>query len=455
MKIDYARLSNVTGEITMVIAESDYADKVKKQLKEIGKKHAEPGFRPGHVPAGLIEKKYGKGVKYDEINKLVGDALFDYIKENDLDVLGNPLPDEGNRLDTDQTEYTFKFKVGVAPEFDVPVDKELHIPYYRINVTDEMVTRQDEALRRRFGKQEPGDEVDATALVEGVITEPNEDGTVKEGGVVVENGIVAPQYFKSDDQRALFLGKHVGDELVFNPSATCDGNETELSSMLHVGKDVAAGYKGDFRFDIKEIIVLKPAQLGEEFYKDVFGDKVKDENEYNEALKNMIASSLEGDQNYRFTIDAQKAITDKVGDLELPDDILKQFLISQNENLNAENIDAEYAGIRGQLVWDLEKNKMMHNLDIKVNDEDLKNTARILARNQFAQYGMTNVPDDAVEHYAEEILKDEKAHNQIWHQTADMKLFSAIRNAVTLDEKEVSVDEFNALFTNGAEIEEA
>ena len=98
---------------------------------------------------------------------------------------------------------------------------------------------------------------------------------------------------------------------------------------------------------------------------------------------------------------------------------------------------------------------MMHNLDIKVNDEDLKNTARILARNQFAQYGMTNVPDDAVEHYAEEILKDEKAHNQIWHQTADMKLFSAIRNAVTLDEKEVSVDEFNALFTNGAEIEEA
>lgn len=447
MEIEYKKLNDVTGEIVMSINEKDYADRVKKQLKEIGKKHAEPGFRPGHVPAGILEKKYGKAVKYDEINKLVGEAIYDYIRENNINVLGNPIPDKDNAVNDDATDFTFKFKVGVAPDFEIKVDKDLHIPYYKIEITDEMTQRQDEALRRRFGKQVPGDEVDATALVKGVITELNEDGTVKEGGVVVENGIVAPQYFKNDDQCALFIGKHVGDSLVFNPAATCDANPTELSSMLNVSKEDADKYKGDFRFDIKEIIVLKPAELNEEFFKEAFGDSVKDEAEYHDAVKKMIEASLTGDQNYRFTIDAEKAISDKVGDIELPDEVLKDFLISQNENLNAENIDKEYVQIRKQLVWDLEKDKIVNEFGIKVEPEDLLNTARMLARNQFAQYGMANVPDDAVEHYAQEILKDDKAKSQVYHQTSDMKLFSAIRNAVTLDEKNVTVEEFNKLFT--------
>ncbi len=455
MKIDYAKTNDVIGEITMVVEESDYADKVKKQLKEIGKKHAEPGFRPGHVPAGLIAKKYGKAVKYDEINKLVGEAIFDYIKENGINVLGNPIPDKANAINEDASEFTLKFKVGVAPEFEVKIDKDLHIPYYNIQVTDEMVARQDEALRRRFGKQEPGDEVDATALVKGVITELNEDGTVKEEGVVVENGIVAPQYFKSEDQRALFVGKHVGDSVVFNPAATCESNPTELASMLNLPKEEAEKHQGDFRFDIKKIIVLKPAELNEEFFKEAFGETVKDEEGYRETVKKMIQDSLTGDQNYRFTIDAEKAIRKEVGEIQLPDEVLKEFLISQNEALNEENIDKEYDQIRSQLVWDLEKDKMINALDIKVEDADLQNTARLMARNQFAQYGMTNVPEDAVEHYAGEILKDEKARNTIYRQTSDMKLFNAIRAAVSLDEKEVSVDEFNELFRAEAEAENA
>ena len=448
MKIDYQKLNDVTGELTIVVEENDYVEKVKKQLKEIGKHRPEAGFRPGKVPAGILEKKYGKAVKYDEINKLVGDAVYDYIRENNLNVLGNPVPDKGNAIDEDAKEFTLKFKVGVAPDINVTIDKSVKIPYYKIEVTDDMVKSQDEQLRRRFGKQEPGDEVDATALVKGVITELNPDGTVKEDGVVVENGIVAPQYFKSDEQRNIFLGKHPGDSVVFNPSDTCDGNVTELSSMLNVSKELAPEYKGDFKFDIKEIIVLKPAELNEEYFKQAFGDNVKTEAEYMDAVKKMIEASLEGDQNYRFTIDAEKVIRDKVGAIELPDEILKEFLLSQNDNLNAENIDEEYAGIRDQLVWDLEKDKIVNELGVKVEDADLENTARILARQQFAQYGMTNVPDSALDHYAAEILKDEKARGQVYRQTADMKLYAAIRNAVTLDEKQVSVDEFNALFKN-------
>ena len=281
-----------------------------------------------------------------------------------------------------------------------------------------------------------------------VITELNEDGTVKEGGIVVENGIVAPQYFKSEDQRNLFIGKKIGDEVVFNPSATCDGSETELSSMLNIDKADAANHKGDFRFDIKEIIVLKPAELGEEYYKNVFGaeTEVKDEESYRKALKDMIAASLERDSNYRFSIDAKEAITKQVGDLELPWDILEPFVIEQNNNLTKENFEAEKPAIKADIEWELERDKAAEKLEVKVTDEDLLNTARALARQQFAQYGMANPPAEALDRFANDILKDEKYRRQLVNQTAELKFFAAVRDAVSLDEKEVSVDEFNALF---------
>ncbi len=451
MKIEYAKVDDVNGVITMVVEESDYADQVKKQLKEIGKKHAEPGFRPGHVPAALLEKKYGSYARQEAINEVVGNALFDFIKKEELNVLGNPVPDEDNRITDDNKEFVLKFKVGVAPEFELKLDKDVHMPYYKITVSDEMINRQDEAMRRRFGKQVPGEEVDATALVKGVLTELAADGTVKEGGIVVENGIVSPQYFKSDDQRALFIGKKVGDTVVFNPSATCDANPAEMSSMLNIDKNYVNNHLGDFSMAISEIIVLKEAELGEEYYKEVFGDKVTDEAGYRAAVKEMIAGSLIGDQNYRFTLDAENVIREQVGELQLPDEVLKDFLIAQNETLTRENIDAEYTGIRKQLVWDLEKDKAGRQLDVKVEEADLLQTASMIARQQFAQYGMTNVPDETVANYAKQILSDEKAHAQVARQTADMKLFNAIRNAVTLDEKEVSVDEFNALFAPAGE----
>lgn len=445
MKIDYAKIDDVNGEITVTLEEKDYADKVKKELKNIAKTHAEPGFRPGHVPAGLIEKKYGASVKYDVINKEVGNALFEYIKENKLHVLGNPLP-ENKDFNVNDADFTLKFKVGVAPEFDTHVNKDLHIPYYTIKVSEDMINRQDEQYSRRLGKQEPGDTVDASAVVKGVITELNEDGTVKEGGIVVENGIVSPQYFKDDAQKEAFMGKHVGDVVKFNPAATCDANPTEMASMLNVDKDDVENHKGDFNFEIKEIIVLKPAEHNEEFYKNIFGDSVKTEEEYREALKKQIQDQLKNDSNFRFTIDAKNAIMNAIGDIQLPDEVLKEFLKGQNEHLTDENIDEEYVKILPDLKWELEKEAVAEQLDINVSEEDLKDVARMLARQQFAQYGMTNIPDESIDKYADDILKDRNAHNQVYNQATDMKLYNGIRASVSVDEKEVDVEEFNDLF---------
>lgn len=452
MNVNYEKLDNVSGQLTVSIEEKDYAEKVSKQLKEIGKKHAEPGFRPGHVPAGLIAKKYGQAVKYDVVNKEVADAVFNYIKENKLQVLGQPVPQSDNDFKIENPDFTFRFKVGLAPEIDNHVDKNLHVPYYTITVTDEMVNEQVENLRQRFGRQVPGEETDANCVIKGTITELDADGNVKEGGVVVENGIVAPVHFVDEEQKKLFEAKHPGDVVKFNPAATCNGNATEMSSMLNIDKDEVEAHKGDFNFTIKEIIVLKPAELDQDFFDNAVGkDKAHNEEELRAEIKNLLALNLANDSNYRFTIDAKDDVMKAVGDLELPEAILKDFLISQNEGLNAENIDEEFGKMRKQLEWDLIRDSIAARYEVKVGEEDLKNEARAVVYRQLMQYGPNALNEQMIEKYAEEVLKEQKNREMLAQNALNRKVFEVIKENVTLDNKEVSVEEFQQLFVPAQE----
>ncbi len=447
MNVTYNKLDNVNGEITVTLEEKDYADKVEKQLKEISKHRPEPGFRPGHTPMGLLRKKYGDAVKYDVINKEIGEAVYDYIRNENLPVLGNPVPVKNEDFNLADKDFTFKFKVGMAPEIDTHVNKDLHVPYYEIEVTDEMVEKESNQFRQRFGKQVSGETVEPNAVVKGVITELDENGQPKEGGIVVENGIVAPSYFKDKDQTALFEGKKVGEEVVFNPAKTCEGNEVELSSMLNIDKDQAADHHGDFRFDIKDIIVVEPAALDQEYFDQLFGkDKVHNEEEYRAALKDMIANALKNDSFYRFSIDAKDDILKAVGEVELPEAILKDYLVQANEELTADNVDEAFAGMRKQLEWDLIASAIVKQFDLKVEKEDMVNLAKQSVLQQFAQYGMTNVPDETLTKYAEEMLKDEKVARRMADQAMEFKVFTAVHDNVSLDDKKVSVAEFQALF---------
>jgi len=447
MNVNYEKLDNVNGELTVTIEEKDYADKVSKQLKEIGKKHSEPGFRPGHVPAGLIAKKYGTAVKYDVVNKVVADAVYDYIRENKIHVLGQPIPESGNDFKIENTEISFKFKVGVAPEFDNHVNKDLHVPYYKIEVSEETLNSQIEALRQRFARQEPSDVTEPNAVIKGCITELNEDGTVKENGVVMENGIISPAYFKSDDQKKLFEEKKVGDVVVFNPAATCDSNATEMSSMLNIDKADIDAHKGDFNFEIKEIIVAKPAELDQEFFDNALGkDKVHNEEEFRAEVKDLIALNYENDSNYRFTIDAKEAVTKAVGQLELPVEIIKDFLLRQNESLNPENIDEEFDKMREQLEWDLIRDSIAEQFKVQLTQEDMLDEARGVVARQLMQYGPAALTDEIIDRYAQEVLKDEKNREMIGQNALSRKVFEAIKENVTLDNKDVTLEEFQKLF---------
>ena len=451
MNVDYKALDKVNGELTVTLEEKDYADKVKKQLKEIGKNRPEPGFRAGHVPMGLLEKKYGTAVKYDVVNREIGDAVYDYIRDNKLRVLGQPIPDKDNELKDGATEYTFKFKVGLAPEIDAKIGKDMKIPYYTIAITDEMVGMEIDALRKRFGVQGPGEETTPDAVIKGVISELNPDGSIKEGGIVVDNGILAPIHFTSEEQKKLFEGKHPGDIVVFNPAASCNTNPTEMSSMLNIDKSDIENHTGDFNFEIKEIIVVKPAELDQEFFDNAVGkDKAHNEDELKAAVKDLIKDQFKAESDFRFTIDARNVIVNNVGEVELPEEVLKHFLMQQNKQLTEENIDEEFKNIRGQLIWDLTKEEIVRKFNVEVSEDDIMNEARAAVYRQLSQFGPASLAEGIIDHYAQEVLKEKKNRDTFEHNALNKKLFEVVKENVTLDNKELSLDDFRKLYTQGA-----
>lgn len=439
----------VSMRLTVNVEENDYKAKVNDELKRIGRTHQIPGFRKGHISIADLQRRFGRQVTSDVINQVVFDAVLKYIEDNKLNVLGAPLPVEVKELDLkNNKEFTFEYDLAIAPELNVTVDNSVELPYYEIEVSDSMIDEQDQAFRKRFGAQVSGEEFEADALVKGSIVELNEDGSVKEGedAIKVEGGIVAPMYFAGKEEADKFNGAKVGDKVVFNPRNAAGSNETELSSMLNIDKERAASVQGNFEFTISEIIVVRPAELGEEFYANVFGkDKVKDEAEYRNAIKEIIAKELSGNSQMIFRFAARKNFMEKYGDMQLPDALLKRWLISRNEELTEENIDARYENISTDLKWQLVKEQVAQKLEIKIEEADILNFAKGLAAQQFAQYGMHNVDEETIERYAKSIMEDKNYRSNLIEQVGDIKLFDSLAAAVTLKKEVVSLDQFKEI----------
>lgn len=447
MNVSIEKIDNVNGKITVSIEENDYKDKVTSELKRIGKTHTLPGFRKGHVTVDQLRRRFGKQVKSDVINQEVYEAVINYIRDNKLAILGEPLPVEVKEIDMNENDYTFEYEIGITPEFSVDL-KNVKLPYYNIEVSKEMVDEQDANFRERFGNQVPGEEVDEKALVKGSIMELNEDGTVKDGedAIQVVGGIIAPMYLKDKEEADKFIGKKLNDKVVFNPWKACDGDVTRLASMLNIDKEKAAEVKADFEMSIAEIIVVKPAELNEEYYKNIFGpDKVKSEEEYFEAIKQMISAQISGNSEVLFRMQAEKQLVEEFGNFELPQEFLKKWLVRRNEGLTAENIDEEFEKMIPSLKWQLIKERIAVDTEVKIEEADVTNHAKAIARQQFAQYGMTNVEDDMLADYAKRILEDKNSRSRIVEEAGDVKLFEAIKQTAKIEAKGVSIEEFKAI----------
>ena len=447
MNVTLDKIDNVNATLTISFTEDDYQNDVKKELNEIGRTRPIKGFRLGHVPFGMLKKFYGDQVMANVIDKKLSKALTDYIVSNKIDILGEPMVSNDTKVDLKKDkEFSFKFDLGLAPEFELKLDKRVKIPYYNIEVSQDMLDKQNEAYRKRFGKQVPGEVSNEESVLRGSLAELNPDGTVKEDGIKVEKAVVSPRYFKDEEEKKKFVGKKVSEEVVYNPYKAVDGNVNELAATLNLDtKD--AEVKSDFKFTITEILVDELAEMNQEFFDNVLGkDVAKDEKEYTEKVKEMIANQLKNDSNYRFTLDAERVLRKKVGELELPEAFLKRFLLAQNKDADEKKIEEEWPTAKKQLEWQLIKEKVAHNYDVKVENEDKLRLARFYAAQQFAQYGMGNLPDDVIDKYAHQLLEKPEYSNDITNRAMEDKVFAAVKNAVGIDEKNVTAEEFNKLF---------
>lgn len=449
MNVSHQNTDNLNAVISIEISKADYQDKVDKSLRAYGQKANIPGFRKGKVPFSILTKMFGKSVRVEEINRLVSEALYNYIRDNKLNILGEPMTAEDMTVDLDaQDDFTFRFDVALAPELNVKVDKSISVPYYTITVDDDMVKRQDESFRARFGKQVSVDEsTDEKDLIKGSMVELSSDGTPLEGGITVESTIVSPNYFKSDDEKAKFAGVKKGAKVIFNPSKSCNASVAELASMLNTDKEKAANVTSDFEMTVTDITHLQPAELNQEFFDSIFGkDTVKTEEEYLAKIREMIAHQLVPESDYRFSLDSRVAIEKAVGDFELPDAFLKRWLLATDKERKAETIDDDYSRMVPDLKWQLIKEQIVKQFDIHVDDNDLKAMAKRVAASQFAQYGMTGVPDDVLERYGNEMLSNKDTRSRLINQATEMKIQTAIKESVTLNHKEVSMENFQKLF---------
>ena len=442
MKITKDEISPVDVRLTVAIEENDYTDDVTKKLKELGRTHVIPGFRKGHVPFGELKRRFGKQMTSDVINDVVYRAVVDYITENNLPVMGHPLPVEVKEAFEDG-DQEFKYDLALIPQLDIKPSNEDHYPYYEIEVTDEMIEEQDKNMRKRFGKQEPGQEMTEDGVVKGTLMQLNEDGSVNsnEGAIQVTDGIVFPLYFKDKEEAAKFNGKKPGDKVVFNPWKAAAGDAGELASMLHVDKAIAGDVKSDFEMAISEIIVNVPAELNDEYYKMVFGeDKVHNEEEYHNAIKDMIAAELSQNSHILFRNQFDKCMMEKFGSMTLPSETIKKLFFAEAENAD-EAYNAQEAGIKHEII----ETNLLKALDIKVEADEVMQMAKYLTGRQFAQYGMAGIDDEIITRYAKEQLEKPEIRQQLTQQVLTSKLYDTIEKTVSLDKKTVSLDEFKSI----------
>lgn len=448
MNITFENPDKVSGVLTFVIEEADYQEDVNAQLKKYRKQANIPGFRPGQAPMGMIKRQVGAQVKVDVINKLVGEKLYDYVKENKINMLGEPMPHLGeDPVDLDApAPYTLKFDIAVAPEFKAELSKDDKIAYYNISVDDKLVDQQIEAFASRAGSYQKVDEYQDNDMLKGDFRELNEDGSTKEGGITVSEASMLPSYITVEEQKALFNGAKVGDIITFNPKKAYPTSNVEISSLLKISKEEAENVTADFSFQVTEISRYTKHAIDKELFDMVYGDgNVKDEADFRAKVVAGIQDQMNQNADFRLLQDVRTYVESKIGEVKYADELMKRIMLANNKDKGAEYVDKNYEASIKELTWSLAKNQIVEALGIKIEDADVKAAAIDMTRMQFAQYGMNSVPEEYLTQYAEEMLKKPEQVDTFINIAVDRKLMVALKDVVTLETKEISFEDFQKL----------
>ena len=451
MKISFDCADKINGLLTMTIEAADYQEAVEKTLKNYRKKAQVPGFRPGMVPMGMIKKQYGTAVKVEEVNKLLSEKLYAYIQENNIKMLGEPLPNQEKQVPQDfekDADLTFVFDIAVAPEFQAELSGKDKIDYYTIKVEDKLIDDQVQMYASQAGEFVKADVFSGNDTITGDLRELDENGNTKEGGITTEGGMVMPAYIKAEDQKKLFDGAKPGDIITFNPKKAYPDNDAEVAALLKVQKDDVKDLNADFSYQITEIRHFQSAEVNQQLFDRVFGEgTVTDEKAFRDKIAATIAPQLQQNSDYKFLLDVRKYMEEKVGKLEFPEALLKRVMLQNNKDKGADYVEKNFEGSIHELGWHLIKEQLVSANNIKVEESDLKAVAKEAIRAQFAQYGMSNVPDDVLENYAGEQLKKRENIDNFVDRAIDQKLTETLKNVVKLNQKEVTLEEFNKLMS--------
>ena len=439
MKISFECADKINGLLTMTVEKADYQEAVEKTLKNYRKKAQVPGFRPGMVPMGMIKKQYGTAVK----------KLYEYVRENKIQMLGEPLPNQEKQVPQDfekDDDLTFVFDIAVAPEFKAELTGRDKVDYYTIKADDKLIDDQVQMYASQAGEFVKAEVFSGNDTITGDLRELDENGNTKEGGIVTEGGMVMPAYIKAEDQKKLFDGAKPGDIITFNPKKAYPDNDAEVAALLKVKKEDVKDLNADFSYQITEIRHFQPAEVNQTLFDRVFGEgTVKDEKAFREKIAESIAPQLQQNSDYKFLLDVRAHMEKKVGKLEFPEALLKRVMLQNNQDKGADYVEKNFEGSIKELAWHLIKEQLVAANNIKVEEDDLKAVAKEAIRAQFAQYGMSNVPEDVLENYAAEQMKKRENVDNFVDRAVDVKLTEALKNVVKLNQKEVTLEEFNKL----------
>ncbi|MBQ3768999.1 MAG: trigger factor [Prevotella sp.] len=445
MNITFEAPDKINGLMTITLESADYQPEVEKTLKDYRKRANIPGFRPGQAPMGMIKRQFGTSVKVDAVNKLLGEKLYEYVRENKIQMLGEPLPSEQQEaldFESDQP-LTFKFDIAVAPEFEAKLSSKDKVPFYNITVDDKLIDQQVEMYQSRAGQYEKVEQFDAEQrdMLKGDLREVN-------GSIEVADAVLMPQYMKVDDQKKLFDGCKLGDVITWNPRKAYPESDVEVSSLLKIQKEEVKDHEGDFTFQITEISRFVKAEVNQTLFDQTFGEgTVKSEKEFRQKIADQISQQFKADSDYKFLLDIREHMEKKVGKLEFPEAILKRVMIQNNKDRKdaQEYVEKNFELSIKELGWHLIKEQLVAAQGIKVEEDDLKQVAKEAARAQFAQYGMSNVPDEYLDNYAQEMLKKRENVDGLVDRAVDVKLTAALKGVVKLDEKDITLEDFQKM----------
>ena len=448
MKVSFENQDKVNGLMTIIVEESDYKEKVEKSLKDYRKQANIPGFRKGMAPMGLIKKQYGEYLKLDAINKVVGEELYKYIKDNKINMLGEPLPSAKQEAQDLEKEppYTFYFDIAVAPEIKVELTSKDKLPYYDIKVDDATVDKQVDIFASRTGQYVKAEEYQKNDMLKGDLRELDEKGNTKEGGITLEAAVMMPEFIKVEDQRKLFDNAKLGDVIVFNPRKAYPDNDSEIAALLKIKREEVAQHEGDFSYQITEISRFEKAEVNQALFDQIYGEgEVKSLEEFRTKIAEGIKEQTVTDCDYKFLLDVRSYLEGKVGKLTFPDEILKRVMLLNNKERGEEFVEKNYEASIQQLTWHLIKEQLVEANKVKIEDKDVREAAKETARIQFAQYGMIQVPEEYVDNYVTEMFKKKENVDAFVDRAIDLKLIEALKKVVTLETKEVTLDEFNKI----------